>query len=81
METDKKIEEYLERAEKIVRDWEFETNVQNEVLEIAKMIQLEEHRANRLMTTTNDGIREIPMFKGTRGQLEDLYKGEDPFIN
>jgi len=41
--TDKKIEEYLERAEKIVDNWTFEFS-DTAILEIAKMIQLEEHR-------------------------------------
>ena len=46
METDKKIEEYLERAEKILINYkpDYKLHSNQDTIEIAKMIQLEEHR-------------------------------------
>lgn len=82
--TDKKIEDYLERAEKIAEK-NYNIIFAKDIIEIAKMIQLEEHREQYpRIETDKDGfmsVREIPTFEGTRGQLEDLYKGEDAFIN
>lgn len=40
---DKKVEEYLERAKKISKS-EYGTSTPEMIIEIAKMIQLEEHR-------------------------------------
>ena len=58
METDKKIEEYLERARTIIDkiekpkekdEYHFELDLI--VIEIAKMIQLEEHRENIIIVS------------------------------
>ena len=43
MEKDKKIEDYLERADKMIAK-KFESYTFEQVIEIAKMIQLEEHQ-------------------------------------
>ncbi len=43
MQTDKKIEDYLKRAEKIAEK-NYNVIFSENIIEIAKMIQLEEHR-------------------------------------
>ena len=73
--TDKKIEEYLERAEKILKNHkpDYKLHSNQDTIEIAKMIQLEEHR-EQIEITTDQEIDGIKFKKLLQDQVLDAKK-------